>query len=77
MDTSNFPTSHPCFCNDRKKVPGTFTDETCGEVIEEFIALRAKSYAYKIVGQEEKIKAKGIRGHVIKFHMSFEDHMKC
>lgn len=77
MDTSNFPTSHSCFCNDRKKVPGTFTDETCGEVIEEFIALRAKSYAYKIVGQEEKIKSKGIRGHVVKFHMTFEDHMKC
>ncbi|KAF0751118.1 Uncharacterized protein FWK35_00013909 [Aphis craccivora] len=77
MDTSNFPISHPCFCNDKKKVPGTFTDETCGEVIEEFIALRAKSYTYKIVGQEEKIKAKGIRGHVVKFHMTFEDHMKC
>ncbi|XP_050066570.1 uncharacterized protein LOC126555726 [Aphis gossypii] len=77
MNTSNFPTSHPCFCNDRKKIPGTFTDKTYGEAIEEFIALRAKSYAYKIVGQEEKIKAKGIRGHVVKFHMTFEDHMKC
>ncbi|KAE9521986.1 hypothetical protein AGLY_017619 [Aphis glycines] len=48
MDTSNFPTSHPCFCNDRKKVSGTFTDEICGEVIEKFIALRIKSYELQL-----------------------------
>ncbi|XP_022169813.1 uncharacterized protein LOC111033410 [Myzus persicae] len=42
----------------------------------EFCALRAKSYAYKLNGTE-KIKAKGIRGHVVKNHMSFNDHKKC
>lgn len=77
LDTSNLPIDHPCYCIDRKKLPGTFTDETEGKVISEFIALRAKSYAYKVVGQEDKIKAKGIRGSVVKFHMTFEDHKKC
>jgi hypothetical protein len=42
----------------------------------EFIALRAKSYAYAIEGEEE-IKAKGIREHVVKNHMTLEDHKRC
>jgi hypothetical protein len=65
MDTSNFPTNHSCYCVDRKKIPGTFTDETCSEAIHEFIALRAKSYAYNLAGIEH-IKSKGIRRHVVK-----------
>jgi len=42
----------------------------------EFIALRAKSYAYKLEG-DEKLVAKGIRGHVVRNHMTFEDHKRC
>lgn len=76
MDTSNFPIDHPCYCVDRKKLPGTFTDETKGLAIREFVALRAKSYAYNLSG-EEKIKAKGVRGHVVKNHMTIEDHKQC
>jgi hypothetical protein len=65
MDTSNFPTDHSCYCVDRKKIPETFTDETCSKAIHEFISLRAKSYAYNLAGTEN-IKSKGIRRHVIK-----------
>lgn len=42
----------------------------------EFVALRAKSYAYS-VERQTKIKAKGIRGNVVKNHMSLEDRTKC
>lgn len=76
MDTSNLPKNHPCYIPDRKKIPGFFSDEADGETITEFISLRAKAYAYKINGKE-KIKAKGIRGHVVKNHMTFEDHKRC
>ncbi|XP_050064973.1 uncharacterized protein LOC126553903 [Aphis gossypii] len=76
MDTSNLPTTHPCYIAERRKVPGFFSDETDGLIITEFCALRAKSYAYKING-EEKIKAKGIRGHVVKNHMTFDHHRRC
>jgi len=76
MDTANLPKDHPCYIADRKKIPGLFSDETDGLVMTEFCALRAKSYAYKINGKE-KIKAKGIRGHVVKNHMTLEDHKKC
>jgi len=76
MDTANLPPDHTCFISDRKKIPGYFSDETDGRTMTEFCALRAKSYAYKIDGIE-KIKAKGIRGHVVKNHMTFEDHRRC
>ena len=75
-DTANLPRDHPCYVAERKKIPGLFSDETDGKTITEFCALRAKSYAFKIDG-EEKIKAKGIRGHVVKNHMTFNDHKLC
>ncbi|CAI6348108.1 unnamed protein product [Macrosiphum euphorbiae] len=76
MDTSNLPVTHPCYVATRKKIPGLFKDETAGRTMYEFIALRAKSYAYKIEG-DEKLVAKGIRGHVVRNHMTFEDHKRC
>jgi len=76
MDTSNLPRDHPCHIPDRKKIPGFFSDETDGKIMLEFIALRAKSYAYNIDGKEQ-IKAKGIRSHVVKNHMTLENHKKC
>ncbi|VVC31171.1 Hypothetical protein CINCED_3A015715 [Cinara cedri] len=80
MDTANLPQDHPCYTADRKKIPGLFSDETDGLIITEFCALRAKAYAYNIYGgkkEKEIIKAKGIRSHVVKNHMTLEDHKKC
>jgi len=76
MDTSDLPPDHPCYIAERKKIPGLFSDETKSEVMTHFCALRAKSYTYKINGKE-KIRAKGIRGHVVKNHMNFNDHYRC
>ncbi|XP_060865284.1 uncharacterized protein LOC132941306 isoform X2 [Metopolophium dirhodum] len=76
MDTSNLPEDHPCYIAERQKIPGLFSDETDGLIMTEFCAMRAKSYSY-ILNGEEKIKAKGIRKHVVKNHMTFYDHKKC
>lgn len=76
MDTSNLPQNHSCYISERKKIPGFFSDETDGKTIYEFVALRAKSYAFNIEGME-KIKAKGIRGHVVKNHMTINNHKRC
>jgi len=82
MDTSDLPKDHPCYIAERKKIPGLFSDEAKGHIMTEFCALRAKSYAYTIyTGEEdvvrEQIKAKGVRQHVVKNHMTLEDHVKC
>ncbi|XP_022160048.1 uncharacterized protein LOC111026303 [Myzus persicae] len=92
LDTADLPVEHPCHTTVRKKVPGFFSDETKGHIMTEFCALRAKSYAYNIYAGEEdeqkanedeskigggNIKAKGIKAHVVKNHMSLADHVKC
>lgn len=76
MDTSNLPIDHPCYSVKRKKLPGTFTDETNGHAIKEFIALRAKCYAYNLAGVEH-IKSKGICKHVVKNHLTTSDYKQC
>ncbi|XP_025190195.1 uncharacterized protein LOC112590836 [Melanaphis sacchari] len=76
MDTSNLPTNHRCFSSARKRIPGLFKDETKGRTMYEFVALRAKSYAYDIERTVE-IRAKGIRAHVLRNHLTFEDHKRC
>ncbi|KAL4152990.1 hypothetical protein QTP88_000823 [Uroleucon formosanum] len=45
-DTSNLPTDHKGYAGARKRIPGLFKDEAAGKTIYEFVALRAKSYAY-------------------------------
>jgi len=76
MDTSDLPKDHPCYIAERKKIPGLFSDETKGAIMTDFCALRAKSYSFILAGKE-KIKAKGIRKHVVDNHMTFDDHKKC
>lgn len=76
LDTSNFPTDHPCYRIDRKKVPGTFTDETGGKSIWEMVSLRAKAYGYSLVG-DETIKAKGVSKAVVRSNMTMNDLKNC
>jgi len=47
-----------------KKVPGKFKDECGGEPISEFCALRAKLYAFKKDGEEEK-RYKGVKKPIV------------
>jgi len=76
MDTSDLPQNHPCYVEERKKIPGCFSDNVGRVIISQFVALRAKSYAFKL-SDTENIKAKGIRGHAVKNHMIFDDYKKC
>jgi len=61
---------------ERKITPGLFKDETGRRTIYEFVALRVKSYAYDIE-HLTTIRAKGIWGHVIRNHLTFDDHKRC
>ena len=60
VDTSDYPINHssgiPSGLN--KKVIGMFKDEVKGEVIDEFVGLRAKLYSYKMFEDEESKKCK-------------------
>ena len=56
-----------------KKVLGMFEDELEGEIITEFCAPRAKTYAYKMDNDTEKKKAKGTKKCVTERHLKFND----
>jgi len=68
FDTSNFSPNHPSGIPTgiNKKVPGMFKDEAGGEIIEEFVGLRAKLYAIKKLNGEEEKKCKGVKRGVVK-----------
>ena len=75
FDTSNFP-DHLGIPKVNNKVIGMFKDEAGGEIIQEFVGLRSKLYAYKLNGEEEK-KCKRIKKNVVKRSISFEDYKRC
>ena len=79
FDTSNYKPNHPSGiptgCN--KKVLGKFKDEKEGKCIEEFVALRAKLYSFKMIDGEENKKCKGIKSGVVEKSIAHEDYKTC
>ena len=82
FDTSAYPKDH----SDRnghpsgiktgvnKKVIGMMKDECSGEIMVEFVGLRAKLYATKMDNNEESKKCKGISKTVTRNDIVFEDY---
>ena len=79
FDTSNYPFNHsseiPAGVN--KKVLGMMKDEAGGEIIDEFVGLRAKLYSYKMLEGKESNKCKGVNKYVVKKSIAHEDYEKC
>ena len=59
-----------------KKI-GLMKDELNGKIMTEFVALRAKLYAYKTLENKEDKKCKGIKKCVVKKTLTFDDYKKC
>ena len=78
FDTSGYRDdgSRPLPVGRNKKVIGLMKDELGGEIMEEFIVLRPKMYAYK-VGSKESKKCKGVKKCIVKKDMKFEDYRRC
>ena len=79
FDTSGYPPGHPSGIPSgfNKKVLGMFKDEVNGNVIDEFVRLRAKLYSYKMFEGEESKKCKGVKKSVVKKSITHEDYKKC
>ena len=79
FDTSDYPPNHPSGLPSgiNKKVLGMFKDEARGDIIDEFIGLRAKLYSYKMFEGEESKKCKGVKIPVVKKYITHEDYKKC
>ena len=79
FDTSGYPSDHPSgiFSGFNKKVLGMFKDEVNGDIIDEFVGLRAKLYSYKMFEGKESKKCKGVKKSVVKKSITHEDYKKC
>ena len=52
-------------------------DKLGGQIMEEFVGLRAKTYSYLKDNNDEDKKAKGTKKCVIKRKRKFEDYKNC
>ena len=76
FDTSNYDKNdeRPLPIGKNKKLIGLFKDELGGKIIREFVALRAKAYAYLMEDGRENKKAKGTKKCVIERELMFESY---
>ena len=77
FDTSNYKRDRPLLTEKNKKGIGLMIDELGGRIINEFVALRPKTYSYLTDDCKEDKKAKGIKKYVIKRMIKFNDYKNC
>ena len=79
FDTSGYPNdgNRPLPIGKNKKVIGLMKDELGGEIMIEFVALRAKLYAYKKLEGGEDKRCKGVKRCVVAENLTFEDYKTC
>lgn len=75
FDFSDYPKDHPLYDETNKKIIGKFKDELNGKIMEEFVGLKPKQYAFKVDGEEKK-KSKGVKKSVTKT-LKLDDFKKC
>ena len=78
-DTSNYDKNDkkPLPIGRNKKGPGPFKDELGGKLMTEFVALRAKAYAYLDDDGNEHKKSKDTKRCVIKQKLMFQNLKNC
>ena len=76
FNTSNYDENdkRPLPIGKNKKVIGLFKDELGGKIMTEFVALRAKAYAYIEKDCSEHKKGKGTKNCIIKRELMFENY---
>ena len=77
FDTSNYEIDGPLPTGKNKKVIELTKDELGGKIMNEFVALRPKTYAYLMDDDSEVKKAKGTKKCVIKRVLKFNDYKDC
>ena len=77
FDTSNYTDNTKLQSGINKKIPGKMKDENGGEIMTEFIGLRAKLYATKKYNGDESKKAKGVNKSIISKSLTFYDFKNC
>ncbi|XP_011166542.2 uncharacterized protein LOC105200606 [Solenopsis invicta] len=78
FDTSDYPRGNVYgMPRVNKKVPGLMKDENAGSIISEFVGLRAKMYALRVIGKNGTKKIKGVKKNLVAKCITFEDYVRC
>ena len=79
FDTFNYDKddNRPLPIGKNKKVIGRIKDELGGKIIKEFVAHRAKAYAFIFDDDTEKKKAKGTKKCIVKRELIFKNYKDC
>ena len=80
FDTSGYSKdeNRPLPIRENKKVIGLMKDELGGKIMTEFVALRAKMYAYRKIDKEvEEKRCKGTKKCVVSEGLTFDDYKTC
>ena len=77
FDTSNFELDRALPEGKNKKVIGLMKEKLGGEIMKEFVGLKARSYSYLKDKNDEDKKVKGTKKCVIKRKLKFEDYKNC
>jgi len=72
FDFSDYPEDHPNHDKTNAKVLGKMKCETHGKPITKWVGLKAKMYGIKVVGEKDKITAKGCPKHAMKKYTNFD-----
>ena len=81
FDFSNYPKDHFLYSTTNMKVAGKFKDELGGSIMDKFVGLRPKSYAFTELSPsgtaKEKITAKGVKKSVKDKALTVDIYEKC
>jgi hypothetical protein len=78
FDFNEYPKDHVLHDVTNKKVIGKFKDELSGNLMNKFISLRSKMYAFtKLNEAVEKKVLKGINRSVVEKKITFDDYFNC
>ncbi|GFS71013.1 uncharacterized protein TNCV_1585101 [Trichonephila clavipes] len=73
FDTSDYPQTHPLYCEINKKVLGKMKDELSSSLALEFVGLKPKMYSLKSAEMEKKT-AKGVSKIIIQQQIRHRDY---
>ena len=83
LDCSEYPRDHILYDAANKKTVGKFKDETHGDIITEFVGLRAKMYSFTTLNDDdtnnlvEHKKAKGIKRSIVQRRLRHQHFLDC
>jgi hypothetical protein len=74
MDFSNYDTQHKLYNDEYKKMIGYLKDEYGGQIVTEFVGLKAKLYSIMYGDNKNKTTAKGLQKAVLKKYINHENY---